>query len=58
MYRLMMPDFHTKQSSNATTDNCQYQQGCLRYAPAALLGLPFIYAINEEGRNIDNYQII
>ena len=40
------------------TDSCKYQQGSLRYAPTALLGLPLINAIDQEGHDIDDYQII
>ena len=36
---LMPPYLHAKQSSDAATDECQYQQGSFGYAPAALLGL-------------------
>ena len=80
---LMMPDFHAKQCTNAAANDCKYQQGCLRYAPAALLGPPLdlrsslltlgipqtslalpsltrslVNAIDEEGHDVNNYQII
>ena len=58
VHRLMMPYLHTKQCTNAATNDCKYQQGCLRYAPAALLGLPLIYAIDQKGHDVDDYQII
>ena len=54
----MMPDLHTKQSSDAATNDCQYQQGCLRYAPTALLGIDLVNAIDEKGHSVDSYQII
>jgi hypothetical protein len=54
----MMPYLHAKQSSDAATNDCQYQQGYFRYAPTALLGLPLVNAIDQEGHNIDNYQVI
>jgi len=54
----MMPYLHAKQSSDAATNDGQYQQGCLRYAPTALLGLSLINAIDQEGHDVDDYQII
>ena len=41
-----------------TVVDCKYQQSSFRYAPAALLGLPLVNAIDQEGHDIDDYQII
>jgi hypothetical protein len=54
----MMPNLHAKQSPDATAENSKYQQSCFRYAPAALLSLPLINAIDQEGHDIDEYKII
>ena len=58
MHRLMMPNLHAKQSPDATAENSKYQQSCFRYAPAALLSLPLINAIDQKGHDIDEYKII
>jgi hypothetical protein len=55
MLSLMPPDIHAEQCADTATDGCQYQQECFRYAPTALLGFPFINAIDEEGHDVDDY---
>ena len=39
-------------------DKLKAKQGSLRYAPAALLSLPLINAIDQEDHGIDEYKII
>jgi hypothetical protein len=58
MHRLVMPDLHTQQCTNAATDDCEYQQGCFGYAPAALFCFDLINAIDQKGHDVDNHQII
>jgi hypothetical protein len=54
----MMPHIHAEQSPNAATNDCQSQQCSFRYAPLVLFSLQFVYAIDKEGDDVDNHQII
>ena len=48
-----MPDLHTQQCADTTSNDSECQQSGLWYTPAALLGFQFINAIDKEGQDID-----
>ena len=57
VHGFVMPYFHAKPSSNASSDSCQEEQCGFGDAPPVLLGLEFIYAIYDEGNEVDGHEI-
>ena len=55
--RLVMPSIHSQQGPDASAENRQPDQCCLRYAPLGALGFPFVDTIQKERQDIDSGQV-
>ena len=54
---LMVPDFHTEQSTDAAAGDGYPEQACLGDAPLVALCLPFVNAIQEKRDDVDSREI-
>ena len=57
VHRLVMPHLHAAPSANASADNAEQEQCCLRYAPLGVLRLVLVNAIGYECHGIDGEEV-
>ena len=55
--RLVPEKMHPKEGPYAAPYDGQPDESFLRDAPPVPLGLPLVYAIDEEGQDIDSYEV-
>ena len=58
VHGLVVPNLHAEPCPNASAHDGKEEQCGFRYAPPALPGLEFVYAIDKEGYGIDYKQVI
>ena len=54
---LMVPDFHTEQSTDASAGDGYPEQACLGDAPFVALCLPFVDAVQEKRGYVNSREI-
>ncbi len=54
---LMVPDFHTEQSTDAAAGDGYPEQACLGDAPFIALRLPFVDTIQKKRNDVDYREI-
>ena len=58
VHGLVVPNLHAEPCPNASAHEGEQEQCGFRYAPPALPGLEFIYAIYDERQGIDSEQVV
>lgn len=54
---LVMPEFHAKESTDASAGNGYPDEGCFCDAPFVMARLPFVNTVQEERDDIDRREI-